>query len=71
MQLDQLVYRQEVRPGLKVMVAPLGGSLANLSRRLNPSAGENISFVCVLLKPCMERIRVFVHCCNLESFAKS
>ncbi|KAF5839097.1 hypothetical protein DUNSADRAFT_1642, partial [Dunaliella salina] len=38
LQLDQLVFRQEVKPGLKVMVSALGGSLANLSRRLNPSA---------------------------------
>uniref|UniRef100_A0A7S3QZJ4 Bacterial surface antigen (D15) domain-containing protein n=1 Tax=Dunaliella tertiolecta TaxID=3047 RepID=A0A7S3QZJ4_DUNTE len=38
LQLDLLVFRQEVKPGLKVMVSALGGSLANLSRRLNPSA---------------------------------
>ena len=36
--LDQLMLRQELRPGLKVMLA-MGGSLANMSRRLNPSAG--------------------------------
>lgn len=44
--LDQLMLRQELRPGLKVMVAALGGSLANLSRRLNPSAGGHVH-VCV------------------------
>lgn len=35
----QVILKHEVSPSLRLLLAPLGGSLENISRRVSPFAG--------------------------------
>ncbi|MEW5299837.1 MAG: hypothetical protein WDW36_002812 [Sanguina aurantia] len=41
--LSQVVIKHEVTPSLRLLLAPLGGSLENISRRVSPFAGPGLT----------------------------